>query len=46
MLRTGNPEMVAASNLTACWAEAATHRKNNPKTTTRENFRSKLQKLA
>src|SRR5579864_2193507 len=46
MLRAGRPEIVAASNLVACWAETATHRKNGPRPSNREKVRSRLQEPA
>src|SRR5579864_2420528 len=46
MLRAGKREIVAASNLGACWAKTAMPRKNDPKLMKRETVRNALQKVA
>src|ERR1700690_3470245 len=42
MLRAGNPEMVAASNLILCWAETVIERQDNPKPSNRKKDLSGL----
>src|ERR1700686_623881 len=46
MLRAGNPEIVAASNFTACWAKTAAEMKKHPSPTSREKLRGDLEKVA
>jgi hypothetical protein len=46
MFRAGNPEIVAASNFTACWAKTAAEMKKHPSPTSREKLRGDLEKVA
>src|ERR1700716_2584267 len=45
MLRAGNPEILAASNLGGCCADTATQNRSDSRPSNRENARSDLQKL-
>jgi hypothetical protein len=42
MLRAGNPEIVAESNLMPCWAETVRDRQDNPKLSNRKKGLSTL----
>jgi hypothetical protein len=46
ILRAGKPEIVAASNLVACWAQTAVEIKKHPSPTSREKLRGDLKTLA